>query len=68
MKAELPEWQPEVGNRQTPGVWKLNPPALLTGVVEVSASADTRSEPSHGKVENGERRIRQHGRLMFRQS
>ena len=46
-----------LGPDSAPGVWKLNSPALLTKLVFGSIFADTRSESSHGKVENGERHI-----------
>ena len=49
----------------TPSVERLYSLVLLTVTVFGSAAADTRSRPSHGKVENGKRHIRQHGVLVY---
>ncbi len=44
--------------KHAPSVERLYSLVLLTVTVFGSATADTRSRPSHGKVEKGERRIR----------
>ena len=56
-----------MGIDATPGVWKLHSPALLTKLVFGSIFADTRSESSHGKVENGERHITDSTSRSFQQ-
>ena len=56
-----------MGIDATPGVWKLNSPALLTKLVFGSIFVDTRSESSHGKVENGERHITDSISSLFQQ-
>ena len=51
--------------KHAPSVERLYSLVLLTVTVFGSATADTRSRPSHGKVENGKRHIRQHGTLVY---
>ena len=65
MKVDCFNDSPRLGIRCTLGVGKLYSPVLVTIAVFGSVIADTPSKSSHGRVEKGESRIRQYGRLVY---